>query len=53
MGGTCSMHETAEKCNILVEKPERKKSERRSKNNIKKIGREDVNWLHLTQDRVQ
>jgi hypothetical protein len=57
-GGAYSTHERDEKCVILIGKPEWKRSlgrpSRRSEDNIKidlrEIGWEGVDWIHLVQD---
>jgi hypothetical protein len=60
MDKTCSTHCIDEKCNkIVVVKPERKrrigKPRHRWKNNneidLKEIAHEDVNWIHISQNR--
>jgi hypothetical protein len=62
MRGACSAHGEDEKCvQILVGKPEGKRPlgrpKRRRDDNIemdlKEIGLNDVNWIHVAQDRGQ
>jgi hypothetical protein len=62
MGGICSTHGDDEKCiQHLVRKPERKRPPERSRHrwedniwmDLREVGWESVDWIHLAQDGDQ